>query len=428
MCYAIPAKVTKIIKNKAEIDYFGEKRYILLDLDNIKVGDYVYAQGGVSIRKIPENEAKEILKVWEKIFFQLKKTDEAISKVDVEKMPPNILDILRKIDLRKTLKKDEMLALLELKDQNELKVLYEIANNIRHREHGNASCVHGIIEFSNYCTNSCHYCGIRCERNIERFRMSVDEIIAVAKCAIDNYGFKAIVLQSGEDYWYDDFKLKTIVKEIRKFGVLIFLSIGSRSVNTYQKLYDAGARAALIRFETSNAKIFQKLRPNCDLDARIELIKNLKNIGFVIATGFILGLPGETNEDIINNILLANYLEPDMYSFGPLIPTKGTPLENCSKISKDLALKTIALTRFVASNSNILVTSALETLANNAKKEALLAGANSMMINITPTKYKTLYSIYDNRPGIDIAIESSVNYTVDLLYSLGRAPTDLGIK
>lgn len=428
MCYAIPAKVTKIVGNKAEIDYFGEKRAILLDLDNIQIGDYVYAQGGVLVRKIPEDEALEILKVWEKIFFELKATDKALAKIDAEKIPPNILDILHKIDLRKTLKKEEMLALLELQDPNELKVLYEVANNVRQREHGNASCVHGIIEFSNYCSNNCHYCGIRQERNILRYRMSIEEIISTAKKAIDDYGFKAIVLQSGEDYWYDDVKLETIVKEIRKFGVLIFLSLGSRSIATYEKLYAAGARAVLIRFETSNQAIFQQLRPNTNLDSRIALIKNLKKIGYVIATGFILGLPGETNEDIVNNILLTRYLEPDMYSFGPLIPTKNTPLAKSSKISKDLVLKTIALVRFVDSNSNILVTSALETLDKNARQEALLAGANSMMINITPTKYKQLYSIYDNRVGADIAIESSVKATVDLLYSLGRAPTDLGFK
>lgn len=428
MCYAIPAKVTKITGKNAEIDYFGEKRTILLDLDNIQIGDYVYAQGGILVRKIPKEEALEILKVWEKIFFELKKTDAALSRINSSQISSNILAILKKVDLRKTLKKEEMLALLELQDPNELKVLYEIANNVRQREHGNASCVHGIIEFSNYCNNNCYYCGIRQERNIKRYRMSIEEIINIARNAVDKYGFKAIVLQSGEDYWYDDIKLETIVKEIRKLGVLIFLSLGSRSLQTYKKLYDVGARAALMRFETSNNEIFQQLRPKTNLDSRIELIKSLKNLGYIIATGFIVGLPGETNEDIVNNILLTRYLQPDMYSFGPLIPTHETPLAYCSKISKDLVFKTIALARFIDSNSNILVTSALETLDKNARRDALLVGANSMMINITPAKYKQLYSIYDNRAGIDIAIESSVKSTVDLLYSLGRAPTDLGIK
>jgi len=427
MCYAIPAKVKKIIDKIAIIDYFGEERKILIDLDDIKVGDYVYAQGGVLVRKILPEEAIEILKHWQEIFFELKKTDEALAKIDTDKLPPNVLGVLQNINLKKTLKREEMLSLLSIENKNELKVLYEIANNIRQREHGNASCVHGIIEFSNYCDQSCYYCGIRKEKNIQRYRMNIDEVIAIAKNAVELYGFKAIVLQSGEDLWYDDEKLITIVKEIRKLGLLIFLSLGQRSKDTYAKLYAAGARAVLIRFETSNQDIFAKLRPGTTLNARIELIKSLKEMGYIIATGFMLGLPGEMNEDIINNILLTKYLAPDMYTFGPLIPSLGTPLVKMPKITKDLVLKTISIARFIDSNCNIVVTTALETLEESAKKEALLAGANSMMINVTPKQYKSLYSIYDNKSGIDVELENSIKETVDLLFKLGRAPTDLGL-
>jgi biotin synthase len=352
MCYAIPAKLVSIDGQTGIIDYFGEKRKILLDLDDLKVGDYVYAQGGVLVRKILEKEALEILDHWKKIFFDLKKTDTALAKIDQDKLSPNALAVLQKINLRKNLTKKEMLALLELKDPQELQVLYEIANNVRQREHSNASCVHGIIEFSNHCNKSCHYCGIRKERVLHRYRMNIEEIITTAKDAVDTHGFKALVLQSGEDLWYDDAKLITIVKEVRKMGVLVFVSIGSRSKETYKKLYDAGARAVLIRFETSNRDIFSKLRPNTSLDERIELIKYLKEIGYVLATGFIIGLPLETNEDIVNNILLTKYLAPDMYSFGPLIPTSKTPLEQSPKVTKELILKITAITRFVDSNSN----------------------------------------------------------------------------
>ena len=427
MCYAIPAKLISINGQTGIIDYFGEKRKILLDLDDLKIGDYVYAQGGVLVRKIPEKEATEILEHWRDIFFELKKTDAALAKIDQTKLSPNALAVLQKINLRKNLTKKEMLALLELQDPRELQVLYEIANNVRQREHGNASCVHGIIEFSNHCHNNCYYCGIRKERDLPRYRMSIEEIIATAKDAVTNHGFKALVLQSGEDLWYDDNKLVTIVEAIRKMGVLVFVSLGSRSKETYQKLYDAGARAALMRFETSNRDIFAQLRPETNLDERIELIKSLKKMGYVLATGFMIGLPGETHEDIVNNILLTKYLAPDMYSLGPLLPTSGTPLGNATKVTKDLVLKTIAITRFVDSSSNILVTTALETLNKDAKKEALLAGANSMMINITPTKYRQLYAIYDNKADSNKEIVQSIQETVGLLYELGRAPTDIGI-
>lgn len=427
MCYAIPAKIVAIDGMIGVVDYFGEQRKILLDLPDIKVGDYVYAQGGVLVRRIPEQEALEVLESWRELFFELKKTDEALAKIDTDKLSSNALAVLQKVNLRKSLKKEEMAALFKLQAKDELAVLYEIANNVRQREHGNSSCVHGIIEFSNYCKNSCHYCGIRTERDIPRYRMEVDEIIAVAKHAVAEYGFKALVLQSGEDYWYDDEKLVKIVAEIRQLGVLVFVSLGLRSKECYKKLYTAGARAALLRFESSNSEVFAKLRPGTNLNDRIELIKHLKQLGYVIATGFIVGLPGTTTEDIINDLLLTKYLAPDMYSYGPLIATQDTPLANTEKTGKDLILKIIAVNRFIDANCNILVTTALETLDKNAKKEALMAGANSLMIDITPIKYRRLYSIYDNRAGVETEIVATIDSTVNLLYSLGRAPTDLGV-
>ncbi|MCL5261637.1 MAG: [FeFe] hydrogenase H-cluster radical SAM maturase HydE [Gammaproteobacteria bacterium] len=427
MCYAIPAKLIAIHGKIGTIDYFGETRKILLDLDNVKIGDYVYAQGGVLVRTIPEKEALEILEYWKEIFFELKKTDEALANIDQKNLSPNALAVLQKVNLRKTLHKDELLSLLALKDPKELQVLYEIANNVRSREHGNASCVHGIIEFSNYCTNNCYYCGIREEKALERYRMSQEEIVSAAKHAVNHYGFKALVLQSGEDLWYDDDKLCAIVKEVRKLGVLVFVSFGLRSVETYRKLYEAGARAALLRFETSNADIFAKMRPRTKLSDRINLIKALKEIGYVLATGFLLGLPDETDEDIVNNILLTHSLAPDMYSFGPLIPSSNTPFAKVAKVNPDLVLKAMALTRFVAPDSNILVTTALETLDPSAKRGALLAGANSMMINVTPMQYRRLYGIYDNRIDADREVDKSVQETVELLYNLGRAPTDIGV-
>jgi biotin synthase len=430
MCYAIPAKIVSINKrnNIAVVDYFGEQRKILLDAEDTEIGDYIYAQGGIAVRKISAVEAQAILATWREMFFSLQKTDALLSKLDQKKISQNALAILQKVNLKKILTKDELRILLTLNNTNELKVIYELANHIRQREHGNSSCVHGILEFSNYCNNECFYCGIREPRNIKRYRMQPEEVITVAEEVIKRYGFKALVLQSGEDNWYDIKKLSKIIRAIKQMGVLVFLSIGMRDRETYQKLFAAGARAALLRFETSNETIFHKLRPKTDLTQRIQLIKDLKNIGYIIATGFIIGLPDETHNDIIDNILLTKSLKPDMYSFGPLIPTRETPLANQLPVDKEQVLKTIAITRFADSTANILVTSALETLAPNARKEALLAGANSLMLNVTPVQYRNLYSIYDNRERNLHDVETSIKNTVKLLYDLGRAPTDLGIN
>jgi len=427
MCYAIPGKITELKGKIAIVDYFGEKRNVLNEFITVQRGDYVYAQGGIIVDKIPEKDAIEILKLWKEQFFELKKIDKRLAQPAKIPNARNILEILQKVNLKKELSKNELMDLLRLKDKSSLKLLYQTANNIRQKEHDNACCVHGIIEFSNYCKNNCLYCGIRRDRQIKRYRMDVDEIMNVARCAVNELGFKALVLQSGEDYWYDEKKLYKIVKEIRKLNILIFLSIGIRNKKTYQRLYKAGARAILLRFETSNRRLFQELRPKTSFDERIELIKFLKKIGYIVATGFLIGLPGETDEDVINNILLTKSLNADMYSFGPLIPAKGTPLENLKPVDEDVVLKTISISRFVDRNSKILVTSALETLGKDAKKRGLLAGANSLMINVTPKHYKKLYELYRGRPDRDKKIEENIKETVDLLYSLGRAPTDLGV-
>lgn len=428
MCYAIPGRVVEIKGNIAVVDYFGERRNVLNKFIEVKLGDYVYAQGGILIDKIAEQDALEILDFWKEMFFELKKIDNKLAETrNARKSSDNLLLVLQKVNLDRKLERKEILTLLKTSKNEELKLIYETANNIRRKELGNACCVHGIIEFSNYCRNNCFYCGIRKDKNIERYRMSHDEIIEAASYAVKELGFKALVLQSGEDFWFDDEKLVNIIKEIKKLNILIFLSVGVRSKPSYKKFYEAGARAVLLRFETSNEKIFHELRPNTSFNQRIELIRYLKKVGYIVATGFLIGLPEETEENILNNILLTKSLNADMYSFGPLIPARYTPLENQLIVDKDIVLKTIAITRFIDKKSKILVTTALETLGITAKKEGLMAGANSLMINITPAKYKNLYSIYPNKAGNDKDVESNIKNTLDLLYSLGRAPTDLGM-
>jgi len=426
MCYAIPAKLIAIKEHTGTLDYFGEHRQVLLDFDDTyQVGDYVYAQGGIVVSKISENEALAILDTWKDIFFTLKQQDAQQVHIDEQNVSPNILGILQKANHGKELTREDAVVLMQLQKPTELAVLYEAANAVRQKIHGNASCVHGIIEFSNYCKNSCHYCGIRRERNIPRYRLTPEEIIAIAKNAVDQYGFKALVLQSGEDDWYDEEKLIAIIKTIKKMGVLVFLSIGMRSVDAYRRFYQAGARAILMRFETANPEAFGRLRPCTSFTERLNLLKQLKEIGYIIATGFIVGFPDENAQDIVNNILLTRSFKPDMYSFGPLIPTVDTPLAQQPRLTKEAILKITAITRLLDRDSNILVTTALETLDASAKKAALLAGANSMMINITPLQYREQYTIYDHR-ACKLELAAAIKETVDLLFSLGRSPTDLG--
>ncbi|MBU0953347.1 MAG: [FeFe] hydrogenase H-cluster radical SAM maturase HydE [Nanoarchaeota archaeon] len=423
MCYAIPGRVVSIKGQIAVVDYFGEQRTVLNDNDDIQPGDYVYAQGGILINKIAEKDAREILGFWKEKFFELKKIDAQYSKLHTSG-EGELLRILQRVNVKQKLNNEEFIYLLNLQTKEEQSLLFETANVVRQKEHDNACCVHGIIEFSNYCRCDCFYCGLRKSTSQKRYRMTPEEIISAATYAVNELGFKALVLQSGEDEWYDEEKLVTLVKEIRKLNVLIFLSIGERSKALYKKLYETGARAVLLRFETSNKEIFQNLRPGTNLEQRLDLIRYAKELGYIVATGFLIGLPGETEEDILNNIMLTKSLGADMYSFGPLIPAAGTPLEKEPLGEKSAVLKTIAVTRLLDRKAKILVTTALETLGDNAKKEGLLAGANSLMINVTPPTYRDLYIIY---PKHGKEVKKAIQETIDLLYSLGRAPTDLGL-
>ena len=429
MCYAIPGKLVEKKDPVGVIDYYGEKRNVVIACSDVEEGDYVYAQGGVLIRKISEKEALEVLEAWKDIFFELKETDKKLAEVKAsrEGVPVNILDILQKVNLGKELSREDLVDLLEVKDKKHLKLIYDTANNTRQKVQGNACCVHGILEFSNVCRMDCHWCGIRSTKDIARYKMTPEEILKAAEYGVNELGFKALVIQSGEDNWYSEEKLAQIVRSLKKLGILIFLSIGSRSKETYKRLFDEGARAALLRFETSDEDLFRKFRPGTELSERLDLIRYIRGLGYVLATGFIMGLPGESSGRIIDDILLTRSLKPDMYSFGPLIPSEGTPLEGHGQVDKDTVLKAIAACRFADNDAKILVTTALETLDVSAKREALSAGANSMMINITPPEYKKLYSIYDRRAGVEDEVRKSIKEALDLLYSLGRAPTDLGI-
>lgn len=391
MCYAIPGKIMQINDNVVVVDYFGERKKARNDfLLDIAIGDYIYAQGGFVVGKIPPEDAASILETWQDLFFRLQNIDLGLTR--------------------------------------EPKNLYQRANSIRQKHIGNSCCVHGILEFSNYCSNNCLYCGLRRENStVKRYRLDVNEIVHICDYAVNKLGFKALVLQSGEDLWYTLEKLVNIVERVREScPALIVLSIGEREKETFEKLYNVGARGVLLRFETGNPEIYKRLKPESSLEKRLNLIRGLRGIGYIIMTGFLIGLPEQTEGDILNDIELTNSLDAEMFSFGPFIPHPQTPLADTDKPSLDFVLTTIARARIMFPDSRILVTTALETLdKENGARLGLLSGGNSIMINVTPEKYRCLYEIYPYRAGTDLNILEKIDRTIELLHSLGRAPTDL---
>lgn len=423
MCYAIPGKVKRIDEKTLIVDYFGEERKAYNELHDVKVGDYIYAQGGFVINVVPEKEALEVLQDWKDVFFALQRTDLRLSRLDVDMtgVSKEVAGILDKAAEAKPLSKAELIKLMNVTDKRELNVLFKVANFLRQKYLKNACCVHGIIEFSNYCKNDCVYCGIRKSADINRYRMSDDEIVEAVDEAVNKYGFKALVLQSGEDPEFDAGRIAKLVKTIKeRFAVLIFISSGEMGKEGLRKIYDAGARGLLMRFETSDSKLYSKLHCGDKLSERLSDLREAYKMGYLVLTGGLIGLPGQTKESMVNDVLLTKELNAEMFSFGPVIPKSAEPED---------VLKVIAISRLVdPKNAKIVVTTGFETLDPEARTLGLMAGANSVMLNVTPMKYRKMYSIYPGRAHENETIETQINETVDLLQSLGRAPTDLGIS
>jgi biotin synthase len=423
MCYAIPGKVMDLQGKTLIVEYFGEKRKAYNELHDVKVGDYIYAQGGFVINVVPEAEALEVLKDWKDVFFALQRTDLRLSRLEHDDIgvSKEISGILDKAAEDKPLTRDELMQLMKINNKKELNTLFKVANFLRQKYLKNACCIHGIIEFSNYCKNDCEYCGIRNSAKIERYRMTDEEIFSAVDEAVNKYGFKALVLQSGEDPEFDINRLVNIVQTIKeRHAVLLFISFGEIGKDGLQKLYDTGARGLLLRFETSNSKLYSKLHCGDKLEDRLQDIKDAYKIGYLILSGGLIGLDGQTDEDLLNDILLTKELNAEMFSFGPVLGMNKVP-------DVDKVLKVLAIARIVdPKNAKIVVTTGFETLERNARSLGLMAGANSMMLNVTPMKFRKLYNIYPDRAHVDESIEQQIEEAISLLKDLGRAPTDLG--
>ena len=392
MCLTIPKQVISAGK-KATYVRVGKKTEKVGAIIKVKKGDWVLTINNIAIKRISKKDAKEIIEL-------------------LEKQPRTIKSVLSKkfkkiieASYFRQLTKREIVYLLNTKG-NEYKALLSEANTVRKAYLKDFICIHGIIEFSNYCRNDCLYCGLRCQnKNLQRYRMTPEEIIETAQKAVDEKGYKLLVLQSGEDYYYTDEILENIIKKIKeKCRVFIFISIGERGRETYRKIKDAGASGVLFRFETSNLRLFKKLHPKGkSLRKRYEHLKFFKELGYFVATGSMIGLPKQKNNDLYKDIKLMQKWA-NMISMGPFIPTDDTPLGNAPNDEKskswkiEMNLKMIAILRLLMKDVRIPVVTALETLAGEeGRKTALLAGANALMLNLTPSRYRQLYKIYDNK-------------------------------
>jgi biotin synthase len=283
------------------------------------------------------------------------------------------------------------------------------AYRIKLAEVGNKVFFRGIVEFSNYCTKNCYYCGIRRDNHaVKRFEMQREEILESARWAFDNqYG--SVVLQSGErtDEMFVTF-VEELVRDIRALGIEgVTLSLGEQSRETYRRWFNAGANRYLLRVETSNPELYKTLHPaDHSFEARVHCLDLLREEGYQVGTGVMIGLPGQTMDDLANDVLFFKEYDIDMIGMGPYIPHHDTPLGQAMtdfdpNAQLRLALRMIAATRIVLRDVNIASTTALQALFHQGRELGLKAGANVIMPIISDTKYRKDYLLYDGKPCLD---------------------------
>lgn len=312
--------------------------------------------------------------------------------------------------------REEILYWLKNEDEQSLVELWDKANAVRHSHVGDEVHLRGLLEFSNHCSRDCHYCGLRAANTkVSRYRMPEEEIMACVEEGLA-YGYGTVVLQSGEDCGLDVDWMTHLIKRIKNDTPLaVTLSLGERSEKELATWREAGADRYLLRFETSNPELFRRIHPprhGHEAD-RLKMLKMIKQLGYETGSGVMIGIPGQSYDDLAQDIETFRDLDLDMIGVGPFIPHQETLLGQLTKVQKILSevqvpntelmtYKVIALTRLVRPLANIPATSALATLNTPTGRElALSRGANIVMPNLTPKKYRALYEIYPAKACID---------------------------
>jgi len=294
----------------------------------------------------------------------------------------------------------DILRIIASEDKDEIEALFAQALKVRETHYGKSVYIRGLIEFTNYCKNDCYYCGLRCSNSkLERYRFSLEEILECCRAG-DKFGIKTFVLQGGEDLWYTSERMTEIVSAIRKEFPehAITLSIGERPMSDYESFFRAGANRFLLRHETASNDHYAKLHPkNMSLENRKQCLWNLKKIGYQVGAGFMVGTPHQTPECLLEDIHFLSELQPEMVGIGPFIPHKDTPFAEQPVGNLNLCLKMIAITRLILPKALMPATTAIGTITSNGRELALEAGANVFMPNLTPTAYRKLYALYDDK-------------------------------
>jgi len=320
------------------------------------------------------------------------------------------------------LTKAQWLQLLQTRDEETQTLAQQMAQEIAVAQFGKKVYFRGIIEFTNICKNDCKYCGIRrSNTNVARYRLTDEEIL---QCCEEGYalGFRTFVLQGGEDAYYTDEKLIALVDKIRGNypDCAITLSVGERSRESYEKLYQAGANRFLLRHETATKEHYEQLHPQeMSWQRRMDCLRDLKAIGYQTGCGCMVGAPYQTMEHLAEDLYYMCQFQPQMIGMGPFIPHRDTPFRDFEAGSAELTLYLLALCRIAMPKILLPATTALGTLSGDGRQLGVLHGCNVIMPNLSPMNVREKYMLYDNKLGVGDSTEESLTTIKKQMQEIG---------
>lgn len=310
------------------------------------------------------------------------------------------MSLIDKLKQTRSLTRAEWTSLIHGRTPALAEYLFDLARKTRIRYYGKDIYIRGLIEFTNYCRNDCYYCGIRkSNKNAVRYRLSKEQILS---CCENGYqlGFRTFVLQGGEDGWFTEDRMTDIVSGIRQRfpDCAITLSIGELPRESYRRFFEAGADRYLLRHETYDSEHYSRLHPaSLSASHRQKCLWDLKSLGYQVGTGFMVGSPYQTAENLADDMLFLKRLNPQMVGIGPFIPHHDTPFADKSAGTLELTVFMLGLIRLMLPKVLLPATTALGTIAEDGREQGILAGANVVMPNLSPAQVRENYLLYDNK-------------------------------
>lgn len=311
-----------------------------------------------------------------------------------------LVEIIDQIKNEQTIYREQLQTLLATTDEQAINYLRDTARKVADDIYGKQVFIRGLIEFTNYCKNDCIYCGIRRSNpNAQRYRLTEEEILS---CCANGYelGFRTFVLQGGEDPYFSDERICDIVAKIKQDypDCAVTLSIGEKDKASYQAFYDAGADRYLLRHETADEAHYQSLHPaEMSFQHRIQCLYDLKEIGYQVGCGFMVGSPGQTVDTLYEDLMFIKKLQPHMVGIGPFIPQKDTPFGQEPAGTMEQTLRLLSIIRLIHPHVLLPSTTALGTIHPLGREKGIQAGANVVMPNLSPVAVREKYKLYDNK-------------------------------